>query len=171
MVFRTANTLNVTLAAGNQGYYGAFYSSLDQSDGVNTPNAFFCENTFDADGISMVVNGSGKKTQMTFAHAGTYNIQFSTVFNYLGGGGNGKEVDIWFKLNGNNVANSNTRINVTSSAPYVVASWNFVISVAAGDYVEIFWMTDNANIVAEHLDATATVPATPSVIMTATQVR
>ena len=78
MVFRTANTLNVTLAAGNQGYYGSFYSLEDQSDGVNTATLIYAEQTAGADGITMELGTSGKKSRMTFAHAGTYNIQFSS---------------------------------------------------------------------------------------------
>jgi hypothetical protein len=55
--------------------------------------------------------------------------------------------------------------------PYLVAAWNFIISVAAGDYVEIAWFTDNSNIILEHENATAVSPAIPSVIITAQQIR
>lgn len=171
MVFRTANTLNVTYAAGNQGYYGSFFSSLDQSDGVNNPTLLYAENTADADGITMELGDSGKKSRMTFAHAGTYNIQFSAQLHNTGGGGSGNTMNIWLRLNGNNVANSDTKVTVPSNAPYVVAAWNFVISVAAGDYAELVFASDNANIIIEHEPATAIAPAIPSLILTAVQVR
>lgn len=171
MVFRTANLLNVTQAAGNQGYYGSFYSSTDQSDGVNTPTLFYCENTADADGITMELGSSGKKSRMTFAHAGTYNIQFSAQLHNTGGGGSGNTINIWLRLDGANVDNSDTKVTVPSNAPFVVAAWNFVISVAAGQYAELVFATDNANIIIEAEPATAIAPAIPSLIMTAVQVR
>lgn len=171
MVFRTANTLNVTYAAGNQGYYGSFYSLIDQTDGVNTATLLYAENTSDANGITMELGDSGKLSQMTFAHAGTYNIQFSGQLHNNGGGGAGNTVNIWFRLNGNNIPSSNTKVTVPSNAPYVVASWNFIVSVAAGDYVELVFSSDNANVGFDHVAADATNPAVPSLIFTAVQVR
>ena len=171
MVFRTANTLNVTYAAGNQGYYGSFYSSTDQSDGVNTPTLLYCENTADAAGISMELGTSSKKSRMTFANAGTYNIQFSGQLHNNGGGGAGNTVNIWFRLNGSDIANSDTKVTVPSNAPYVVAAWNFIVSVTAGNYVELVFSSDNANIGFDAGLATAISPAIPSLIMTAVQVR
>lgn len=170
MVFRVASSVTTGGGGTFAGYYGSFYSSLDQTDGT-TPYAMYCENTADADGVSMAVNALGRKSRMTFAHAGTYNIQFSAQLHNTGGGGAGQTVNIWFRLNDNNVANSDTKLVVPSNAPYMVAAWNFIQSVAAGDYMEIIWFTDNSNIILEHENATAVSPAVPSVIMTAQQIR
>lgn len=170
MVFRVASSV-VTGGGGTfSGYYGSFYSLTDQTDGIN-PYAMFCESTADADGVSMELNASSKKSRMTFAHAGTYNIQFSAQLHHRSGGGAGQTVNIWFRLNENDIAASDTKMVVQSNAPYAVAAWNFIQSVAAGDYIEIMWFTDNANIVLEHEDATADHPSIPSVIMTAQQIR
>ena len=169
-MLRTAGGITVNQTTTFAGYYGSFYSSLDQTDGT-TPYAMFAESTADADGVSMGLNALGKKSRMTFANAGTYNIQFSAQLHNTGGGGSGNTVNIWFRLNENNIDNSDTKVTVPSNAPYVVAAWNFIQSVAAGDYVEIMWFTDNANIILEHENATATHPAIPSVIITAQQIR
>lgn len=170
MALRTAGGLTINQTTTFAGYYGSFYSLTDQTDGT-TPHVFYCENTADADGVSMELNDDGKKSQMTFAHAGTYNVQFSAQLHRLGGGGSGNEVNIWFRLNGEDIVASDTKLSVQSNAPYVVAAWNFIVSIAAGDYVEITWFTTNVNIVLEHEDATADHPAIPSVIMTAQQIR
>lgn len=170
MVFRVASSVTTTGGGGFPGYYGSFFSSVDQTDGT-TPHVMYCENTADAAGVSMVANLAGDKSRMTFANAGTYNIQFSAQLHNLGGGGSGQTVNIWFRLNGNNIANSDTKMVVPSNAPYVVAAWNFIVSVAAGDYIEIVWFTDNSNIILEQESATANSPAIPSVIMTAQQIR
>lgn len=170
MVFRVASSV-VTAGGGTfSGYYGSFYSNLDQTDGT-TPHLMFCENTADADGVSMQTGDEATKSRITFAHAGTYNIQFSAQLHNTGGGGSGNTVNIWFRLNGTNIANSDTKLAVPSNAPYVVAAWNFIVSVAAGDYVEIVWFTDNSNIILEHENIGAVSPAVPSVIITAQQIR
>ena len=170
MALRTAGGITINQTTEFAGYYGSFYSSTDQVDGT-TVHRMFCESTADADGVSMVLGDEATKSRMTFAHAGTYNIQFSAQFHHIGGGGNGNTVNVWFRLNGNNIDNSDTRVTVQSNNPYVVAAWNFIVSVAAGDYVEIVWFTDNSNIILEHEAANATHPAIPSVIMTAQQIR
>jgi hypothetical protein len=169
-MLRTAGGLTVNLSTAFGGYYGSFYSTTDQADGT-TPHLFFCENTADNAGVTMETGSEGTKSRITFANAGTYNIQFSAQFHNTGGGGSGNTVNIWFKLNGTNVANSDTKLTVPSNAPYVVAAWNFIVSVAAGNYVEIAWLTDNANIVIEHEPVGTYSPAIPSVIITAVQVR
>ena len=169
-MLRTAGGLTINQTTNFAGYYGSFYSSVDQTDGI-TPFAIAAENTADAAGVSMELNLDGKKTRMTFANAGTYNIQFSAQLHNKGGGGSGNTVNIWFRLNENNIANSDTKVTVPSNAPYVVAAWNFIQSVTAGQYIELIWFTDNNNIILEHEDATATSPAIPSVIITAQQIR
>lgn len=169
-MLRTAGGLTINQTTNFAGYYGSFYSSVDQTDGV-TPYAIAAENTADADGVSMALNLAGKKTRMTFANTGTYNIQFSAQLHNTGGGGSGNTVNIWFRLNENDIANSDTKVTVPSNAPYVVAAWNFIQSVTAGDYIELIWFTDNANIILEHENATETHPAIPSVILTAQQIR
>lgn len=169
-MLRTAGGLTVNQTTQFAGYYGSFLSNLDQTDGT-TPHLMFCETTADADGVSMETGDEATKSQITFANAGTYNIQFSAQLHNTGGGGAGNTVNIWFKLNGSNIANSDTKVTVPSNVPYLVAAWNFIVSVAAGDYVEIVWLTDNANIILEHEAAGVYNPAIPSLIITAVQVR
>jgi hypothetical protein len=162
-------TINVTGAGGNLAY-GSFYSSVDQTDG-GTGVGMACEVTADSVGVAMNDNGAGKKTRITFTNAGTYNVQFSAQLHNTGGGGSGTTVNIWFKLNGTDIANSNTKCTVNTNNPYYVAAWNFIQTVTAGQYVEIYWVTDNANIVLEAEPITATTPAIPSIIITAQQIR
>jgi hypothetical protein len=171
MALRTAGGLTINQTTNFAGYYGSFYSSLDQSASVNTATRTFCENTADADGVTMELGDGSTDSEITFANAGTYNIQFSAQMHNTGGGGAGQSVIIWFRLNGNDIADSATKLVVPSNAPYVVAAWNFVSSVAAGDYIEIMFAVDNANIKLEHEPSTALHPAIPSLIITAQQIR
>jgi hypothetical protein len=121
--------------------------------------------TAEASGFSIVSN-----SRITAAFAGTYNIQFSAQLEHLGGGGSGGVANIWFRKNGTDIADSNTRVAITSSAKYSVPAWNFVITLVANDYIEIMWSTDNTSIQLTHEVITGSQPAVPSVIATVTQV-
>lgn len=169
MAFRVAGRGSAAVSS-YQGYYGSFYSSVDQTDGVS-PVAMACENTAEGAGVTMVDNGSGKNTRLTFQYAGTYNIQFSVQLHNTSGGGSGNIVNIWFRLNGTDIANSDTKVTVNSNSPYVVAAWNFIQTVTAGQYIELMWFADTTAIILEHEASTASSPAIPSVIITAQQIR
>lgn len=150
---------------GGFGAYGSYYSTVDQINTQNGTLAMTVNNTDFQSGVS-VVGGS----QITFASAGKYNIQFSAQLHHRSGGGSGKHVDIWFAKNGSTIPDSNTRVSVDSNTPYAVASWNYFVDAAASDYFEIMWTTTNASIVIEQEAANAPHPATPSVIITVNQV-
>jgi hypothetical protein len=170
MVFRVAGTGSGAISS-YQGYYGSFYSTQDQSDGVDTPTPLTVNNTAEQVGVTIANDGSARPSRITFAYAGTYNIQFSAQLHNTGGGGSGQTVNIWFRLNGVDIPNSDTKVTVNTNNPYFVAAWNFIQTVSATNYIEIMFKTDNANIVFEYEAATANSPAIPSVIITAQQIR
>ena len=170
MVFRVAGT-GAAAISSYQGYYGNFYSDTTQTDGgvSGTPMEF--EHTVEGAGVSVVADGSGKYNRLTFANAGVYNIQFSAQLHNQGGGGAGTTVNIWLRYNGNVVANTDTKVTVNTNSPFVVAAWNFIQTVAANGYVELIWLSDNANIKIEATAASSPAPAIPATIITAVQVR
>lgn len=152
-------------AAGALGYYGSFFSDVDQTVAtVDTPTAMTLNNTAEANGVS-VVSGS----QITFAYDGTYDLQFSAQLYHRGGGGNGTELDIWLSKNGTPVADTATKIIIPKNS-YQVAAWDFLLTVAAGDYLELIWQTDNTDIVLEHGVADGVPVDTPSLIVNVMQV-
>ena len=153
------------LAFNNALAYGAFRSDTDLVTTINTPTSIPVEVQALADGVSVVSN-----SQITVASGGIYNIQFSSQIHNRGGGGSGEQIDIWLSKNGSPVANTATRMIVPNNR-YSVAAWNFMIDLVAGDYVELIYYTNNANIVIEHVPASGVVPAVPSTILTVTQVR
>lgn len=154
-----------TGAPGGFGAYGSYYSTVDQVNTEDGTLAMTVNNTDFQSGVS-VVSGS----RITMANAGKYNIAFSAQFHNTGGGGSGTVVNIWFAKNNNAIPDSNTRITVNTNSPYVVAAWNFFVNANAGDYFEIMWTTDNANIILERENASAIHPEIPSVIITVNQV-
>lgn len=144
---------------------GSFYSTVSQAAlAINTGYAMTLNNTDTAvsSGVS-VVSGS----RMTVATAGVYNIQFSAQLDRVSGSGT-DTVDIWFRKNGVDIANSNTKVTMTGNANAckVAASWNFITDMVVNDYVEIMWSTTSTNIQIIYEAASAPHPATPSVIAT-----
>ena len=67
---------------------------------------------------------------------GVYNVQFSAQL-YRVQGGSVKEAVIWLRKNGVNVPDTSTRVTMQSNSDFLVAAWNFFISLSANDYIEL----------------------------------
>jgi hypothetical protein len=112
-------------------------------------------------------------TNFTVAASGVYNVQTSIqLANYDNAS---QDVDIWLRKNGTDIANSNSRVGLAARKavgnPYhTVFTVNFLVSMNAGDYVQLVWSTSNVNAYIEAYAAgvTQTRPAVPSVITTLT---
>ena len=153
------------------GYYGAFQDNSTQTAALaNTAYAVKLNTTDLTNGVSVVNDGSGNPTQITLANTGIYNIQFSLQLEKTGGGGN-FTVDVWVRKNGVDIPNTTGKVVLTGSANAspIVAAWNYVLDLAANDYVQLMWSTSNNHSVL--LSAVATPPHTgiPSAILTVTQ--
>ena len=141
---------------------GSFYDNTTQTATANTPTAMLISQTNFLNDIS--ISGT---TGMQVNNAGYYNVQFSAQL-YRTSGGTSQHVDIWLRVNGTDVANSNTRINVNNNSVYDVAAWNWFLLLAASDVVEIMWATTAATIELRSEVANLIIPhpETPSVIAT-----
>jgi len=149
------------------GWYGVFCSTGSQTNPVgNVSRSMQLDTTEHSNGVSLV---SGSR--ITFAHAGVYNIQFSAQLEKTS---NGTEtVYIWFKKNGTNVARSNSNVDLAKAAGgngKLIASWNYVDTFNPNDYYEVVWQSSDITMQLYAAAATGNLPATPSVIITATQV-
>ena len=147
--------------------YGAFQDSTDQV-AANTTTAYAVTfNTIDfANGVT-VASGS----RITVADAGIWNLQFSIQFKNTTN--DGQDVDIWFRKNGTNIANSNSRFHPpprksAGDPSHIIAALNFFVSMNSNDYIEIMWRTENTGVSIEHFDTSTspTRPAVPSAIVT-----
>ena len=147
--------------------HGAFQDSTDQT-AANTTTAYAITfNTTDfSNGVTMA---SGSR--ITVADAGIWNLQFSIQLKNTTN--DGQDVDIWFRKNGTNIANSNSRFHPpprkSSGDPsHIIAALNFFVEMAANDYIEIMWRTENTGVSIEHFGTSTspTRPAVPSAIVT-----
>jgi hypothetical protein len=152
------------------GYYGAFSDSTTQIAGSTTTAYVITLNTTDeANGVS-IVSGS----RLTVANAGTYNIQWSGQLQNT----STQEHDafIWIQKNGVDVAGSTGMVSVPASHGgtygHTITSWNYIETLAANDYIQFYWSTNNTQISIVNYPArvTPTRPSTASVIVTFDQV-
>lgn len=146
--------------------FGAWSSDSDQT-AVSTTAAYAI--TFDvADIVDSVYLVSGSR--MTVTYPGVYNLQFSIQFANTSV--QIHDVDVWAAVNGTNLDNSNSKFSVPNSHGgtdgHLIAALNLFLPMQASDYVELYWHTDDTNVLIEHLPAASspTRPATPSVIAT-----
>lgn len=148
--------------------YGQFSDTTTQSGSANTAYSMKFNTTDSALNVRIV-----SESRITVDNTGEYNLQFSAQ---LGNTANSTiDFDIWFAYTGSNIANSNTNVTlnkVAGSNGRLVAAWNFMTPITAGDYVEIKW---SCNAATGQLQSQGTQtgpirPAIPSVIVTVTQV-
>jgi hypothetical protein len=164
---------NINSTVGSPGYYGSFYDTTNQA-AASTTVAYVVNigSTFQSNQVSI---NSGN--QITFLYAGVYNLQYSIQFiNTNTGSSNNDNVDVWLRKNGTDVADSNSVYNIPSRKGSTdganLAVVNYVLSVNAGDYLQLAWAVTNTTISIATLAAASspTVPRTPGVIVTATPV-
>ena len=156
-------------AGGALGYWGSFWDTTNQAPvAINTPQAVTL-NSYDAANNGVTVASS---SQVTFGYQGVYSITFSVqLTNRSTALGTSQ---FFLKKNGAILADTNSHYDVPdkqgSSFSSEILTVNFVLSLSANDYIQLFWQTTNANVSLETLPAGGTYPRTPSVILTATQV-
>lgn len=154
------------------GSYASFYDTTNQAGNITTAYPITCNITNGHRDITLVDN-----SKITFANPGTYNIQFSLQFVNADNNDTNQDVNVWFRVNGTDVPDSNSIFAVFtrhgSTDGHLIAALNFVVTTtSANEYVQIMWHTTNVLITMQTLPAgsSPTRPVTPSVIITATQV-
>lgn len=150
---------------------GSFYDTTDQiaaSTTVAYPITF--SNTAISNGVKIV-----SSSQLRFEYPGYYNIQFSTQLSNLDNAP--QDIDIWFRKNGQDIADSNSRFGLAPRksagvAFHLIGALNFIVDVTPNDYIQLYWCTSSVNTYLEYYTALSlpTRPAIPSVILTATLV-
>jgi len=149
--------------------HGAFQDSTNQT-AANTTTAYpVTFNTTDfSNGVTMA---SGSR--ITVASSGIWNLQFSIQLKNTTN--DGQDVDIWFRKNGTNIANSNSRFHLvarkgTGDPSHIIAALNFFVEMNESDYIEIMWRTENTGVSIEAFGTSSspTRPAVPSAIATMT---
>jgi hypothetical protein len=147
--------------------HGAFQDSTDQV-AANTTTAYAVTfNTTDfSNGVTIA-----SSSRITVADAGIWNLQFSIQFTNTTN--SSQDVDVWFRVNGTNVANSNSRFGFAPRKGvgdpfHIIAAMNYFVSLNATNYIEIMWRPTDVGVTIEQYPAgtSPTRPAVPSAIVT-----
>ena len=110
-------------------------------------------------------------SQIVVANTGIYNIQFSSQLKKTDSGED--DVNFWLRKNGADVSYSAGNLSLQGNAPaYMMAAWNYVIQLVAGDIIELYWASPDANM-SIYSEAVQTIPyphpAIQSTILSITQ--
>lgn len=160
-------------------YYGVFSDSTTQPSAggatADTIYAFKYNTTDIASGFSITNDGDGNPTRIVAANSGLYNFQFSVELNSSNSAS--REVFIWPRVgtpggSETDVINSCSQWTIKSNAETYVPSWNFVLSLTAGQYFRLMYATSGSGIFFPYVAGISSPyvrPAIPSIILTVTQ--
>ena len=144
--------------------YGAFSSDADQTATINTATLMTLNTTDFANGVSIA------SSKITAENAGIYNLQFSAQFQNTDTAF--QDVYIWLRQNGVDITGSTGFVSIPNrhagTDGHTIVGWNYFLSMAENDYIEIYWSIPNAAVSIQHLAAsgTPTKPSTQSVVAT-----
>lgn len=163
--------LGPTGPGGTIAQWGLFFDTTTQT-AANTTTAYpvnFNNTDPASTGVSIV-----SSNQITFALGGTFNLQYS--LQAVNADTQIHEVNVWIRKNGVDIADTNSRYAITSSHGgvdgYTILAINYVLQLAAGDYIQLMWQPESTQVTISTLPAgtTPTTPVAPGAIFTATQV-
>lgn len=82
-----------------------------------------------------------------------------------------KELDLWLRVNGVDVANSNAMQAMSDLTERETVTCTHVVQLEAGDYFEVMFAVNDLNMILNTLTADAVGPATPSITLIVSEVR
>jgi hypothetical protein len=145
--------------------YGAFSSNQDQTTTANTATLMTLNTTDFSNDVSI------SSSKITAANAGIYNLQFSVQLENSNNAP--QDVFIWLKQNGTDIVGSTGKVGMPArknpgDPSHSIIGWNYFVSMAAGQYIEIYWSTTSADVSIQYYAASGspTKPATQSVVAT-----
>lgn len=145
-----------------KGYWASYFDTTTQaSNGVVKPVEY--NSVYYEFGIRSINNNT-----IVFDQKGVFNVEFSFEVQNLDT--HEHIAEFWFRVNGVDLPDSNTKITLLKQA-HTVASWNFVYEAEVGDELQVIWYAPQTIVLESYLPQTNPVrPAVPSTIVTITQV-
>lgn len=159
------------------GSYGSFYDTGSYlAASATTIYSMSLSTTDISNGV--YVSGSDR-TKVYFMNSGVYNFQFSAQFSNTDNAGT--DVTIWVRKNDigsvNDIPDSAGVVTVPPTKAgqngQIIAGWNYYVTAAAGDYIQLLWTADVANkVTLETIPAGVSPvhPRVPSLIVTTNRI-
>lgn len=147
-------------------YYGVFgATSAITPIAINTAYPITYTNTQISNGVVIGTPTS----RLVVPQSGLYRV--SSSLQLTSGSSAAKNVWVWFRVNGVDVVNSARLITVDINNGFVTLTTSEVVSLAANEYVEVYYAADSTNISFSPVAATAFAPGAPSVLVEVTQLQ
>lgn len=145
---------------------GAFFDTSTQTDGSGeVPMSFGTQSI--SRGVRLV-----DANKIYVDRDGLYEWQLSVHIH--NNDSQAHTFELWGKVNGVDIDNSRFIYSVPSShgntPGALIPSQNFWLPLNAGDYVQIMWATDNANVEIAYHAAEAGKPVSPSLLLTVKEI-
>jgi hypothetical protein len=159
-----------SLAVGTEAYWGSFWDTTTQTAAAINTAYTLTLNSADVENNGVtVVSGS----QVTFIHAGVYSLTFSAQLTNTDNSNTAHIANIWIRKNGADVTATDSKFTVPgkfgSVQGAIIGTVNFVLPLAASDYIELIWSADDTSLAVASFPAgtTPVSPVVPSIIFTA----
>jgi hypothetical protein len=145
--------------------YGSFDATVDQTlAAIDTATAITLTNTLVSNGITL---SSGSR--LNVVEAGYYQVD--ATIQLTSTSASAKNIFFWLRKNGTDVGDSTRAVTIDTNNGYLPISLNYTISLAATDYVELYWAANDTNVLLDALVASAFAPAAPSVLVNMSQLQ
>jgi len=160
---------------GCPGYWGSFWDETSQvAAEINTAYPILLRKVDLANRGIKIVSDS----RITVDHPGIYSFTFSIQFS--NSDSQIHDVNVWLRKNDSgssgDVSASDSKFSIIASHGgvdgNVIGTVNFVLALAANDYIELMWMTSNvaAYINSDPASSSPAHPSIPGIICTVAQV-
>lgn len=105
-------------------------------------------------------------SRFTVLEGGNFIANISAQTELISGAN--KILDIWIKVNGTNLANSNSKVRVVNSNDQKRLTISIPLTLSINDYVELWMSGDDVHLrlLATGIETTPDRPATPSIFLT-----
>ena len=111
---------------------------------VDTPQAVTFNQTYLESGFEL--NG-GSNSQITAVYGGVYNFQF--IGQVSSGSASAKNIYLWISRDGTDLGYTAREFVLQGSGDIDEVIWNFNLDLAAGEYIEMKWVTDDIDVTME----------------------
>ena len=158
----------IAFAGGSgAGSYAEFFDTSQQTvASINTAYPITWNGTDVTDGVSLNVSDTSK---MEFTYGGIYHVDMSATIHSTSA--SSKDVWIWPRINGVDVANSSSMVNSLDTNNHrQTINRSGLFTIASGDYLQWMWATSDTNLDLHGTAASAFGPAVPSATVTIVQV-
>ena len=139
-----------------------YFSTVDQPIAVvDTAQVVTFNQTYLESGFEL--NG-GSNSQITATYSGVYNFQF--IGQVASGSASAKNIYLWISRDGTDLGYTAREFVLSGSGDIDEIIWNFNLDLAAGEYIEMKWSSDDIDASLNAEAAASPHPGIPSAVIT-----